>query len=71
MLYITHTPLPCLFLTSLVLALSSLSSKCGWLVSGLNVDSLTPASSCMDPVNASCGSVFALIHSISSTVSGS
>ena len=57
--------------TSLVLNLSSLSSKCGWFVSGLKVESLTPASSCMEPVKAAVAGVAELIHSIRSTVSGS
>lgn len=57
--------------TSLVRCRSSLSSKWGWFVSGLPVQSLTPAKSCMLPVKAALGGVCLGIHSISSTVSGS
>ena len=39
-------------LTSFVLSLKALSSKCGWLVMGLKVESRTAELSCMEAVKA-------------------
>ena len=46
-------------LTSFVLSLKALSSKCGWLVMGLNVESRTAELSCMEAVKAASAGVSA------------
>ena len=46
-------------LTSFVLSLKALSSKCGWLVMGLKVESRTAELSCMEAVNAASAGVSA------------
>ena len=56
---------------TLVLSLSCLSSKWGWLVMVLLEQSLTPAISCMLPLITDSAGVFSWIHCIRSTVSGS
>ena len=46
-------------LTSFVLSLKALSSKCGWLVMGLKVESRTAELSCMEAVKAASAGVSA------------